>query len=51
VLKARYYEFCDNDYDPDGIASLFIGNGVWGGGFMGRFDRTRGATWTTPDTA
>jgi hypothetical protein len=38
VLKARYCEFCDNDYDPDGIASLFIETGVWDGGFMGRFE-------------
>ena len=41
VLKARYCEFCDNDYDPDGIASLFIETGVWDGGFMGRFEGAR----------
>ena len=38
VLKARYCEHCDNAYDPDGIASLFTADGVWDGGFMGRFE-------------
>lgn len=38
VLKGRYCEFCDNQYDPDGIASLFVVGGVWDGGFMGRFE-------------
>ena len=38
VLKAHYCEHCDNQYDPDGIASLFIEQGVWDGGFMGRFE-------------
>ena len=37
-LKAKYCEFCDNSYDPEGIASLFIQSGVWDGGFMGRFE-------------
>ena len=37
ALKARYCEHCDNAYDPDGIASSFIAEGVWDGGFMGRF--------------
>ena len=31
-LKARYCAFCDDDYDPDGIASLFTENGTWDGG-------------------
>lgn len=35
-LKARYCEYCDRQYDPDGIASLFIENGVWDGEQFGR---------------
>ena len=31
-LKARYCAFCDDGYDPDGIASLFVEDGVWEGG-------------------
>ncbi len=31
-LKARYCGYCDNDYDPDGLASLFVEDGVWDGG-------------------
>ena len=38
VLKARYCAACDADYDPDGIADLFVEEGVWDGGFMGRFE-------------
>lgn len=38
ILKGRYCEHCDNGYDPDGIASLFTSDGVWDGGFMGRFE-------------
>jgi SnoaL-like domain len=29
LLKYRYAAFCDDGYDPDGIASLFIENGRW----------------------
>jgi uncharacterized protein (TIGR02246 family) len=35
-LKARYCEYCDDNYDPDGIASLFIEDGVWDGERFGR---------------
>ena len=28
-LKYRYANYCDNGYDPEGIASLFIPDGVW----------------------
>ena len=35
-LKYRYCEFCDNDYDPDGIASLFADDAVRDGGASGR---------------
>ena len=38
VLKAEYCAYCDDHYDPDGIASLFVEHGVWDGGFMGRFE-------------
>ncbi len=38
-LKARYAEYCDNQYDPDGIASLFVEDGVWDGGpGFGRYE-------------
>ncbi|MBV8360284.1 MAG: nuclear transport factor 2 family protein, partial [Deltaproteobacteria bacterium] len=28
-LKARYCAFCDDNYNPQGIASLFTEDGVW----------------------
>lgn len=28
-LKAQYAQYCDDSYDPDGIASLFTEDGVW----------------------
>lgn len=31
-LKARYCAYCDAQYDPDGLASLFVEDGVWDGG-------------------
>jgi len=31
-LKARYCALCDKDYDPDGLAELFVDDGVWDGG-------------------
>ncbi len=31
-LKARYCAYCDQQYDPDGLASLFVEDGVWDGG-------------------
>ncbi len=31
-LKHRYCAYCDEQYDPDGIASLFTEDGVWDGG-------------------
>lgn len=33
-LKARYCRFCDSGYDPDGIATLFVEDGVWDGGAL-----------------
>jgi ketosteroid isomerase-like protein len=38
-LKARYCAYCDDDYDADGLASLFTEDAVWdGGGTFGRAD-------------
>ncbi len=31
-LKARYCAFCDQQYDPDGLAGLFVEDGIWDGG-------------------
>ena len=31
-LKAQYCAYCDNQYDPDGLASLFVENAIWDGG-------------------
>ncbi len=41
-LKARYAAFCDDGYDADGIASLFVPDGVWDGGPLGRCEGTEG---------
>jgi SnoaL-like domain len=35
-LKARYCGYCDNGYEPDGIASLFTEEAVWDGGVFGK---------------
>ena len=35
-LKHRYCAFCDEQYDPDGIASLFTEDGIWDGAAFGR---------------
>ena len=37
-LKARYCAFADQDYDPDGIAGLFVTDGIWDGGPFGRHE-------------
>jgi ketosteroid isomerase-like protein len=37
-LKARYCAYCDDGYDPDGLASLFTEDAVWDGGQLGRFE-------------
>ena len=36
ALKAKYCALCDADYDPDGLAALFLPDGVWDGGPFGR---------------
>ena len=35
-LKARYCAYCDDGYDPDGIANLFTEDGIWDGQSFGR---------------
>jgi len=37
-LKARYAGLCDDDYNPDGIADLFVDDAVWESGPLGRFE-------------
>ena len=37
AMKGRYARFCDDQYDPEGIASLFVENGVWDGGSFGTY--------------
>ena len=37
-LKARYAELCDDDYNPDGIAALFVDDAVWESGPLGRLE-------------
>lgn len=38
-LKATYAEYCDKGYNPDGIAGLFVEDGVWDGGpGFGRYE-------------
>ncbi|MFT4564486.1 MAG: hypothetical protein ACI9BW_004253 [Gammaproteobacteria bacterium] len=41
-LKHRYCAYCDEQYDPDGIASLFTPDGVWEGGSFGRAEGREG---------
>jgi limonene-1,2-epoxide hydrolase len=36
LLKARYCAHCDNNYDAEGIASLFTEDAVWDGGGLGK---------------
>lgn len=36
-LKARYCAYCDDQYDPDGIAGLFAEDGTWDGESFGRY--------------
>ena len=42
-LKARYARACDNGYDPEALAGLFVPDGVWDGGeLFGRAEGTEG---------
>jgi len=36
-LKHRYCAYCDDNYNPDGIADLFVEDAVWDGGDFGRY--------------
>lgn len=40
ALKMRYSRYCDNGYEPEGLASLFAPDGVWDGGSL--FGRCEG---------
>ena len=37
-LKARYAELCDDNYNPERIAALFVEDAVWESGSLGRFE-------------
>ena len=36
-LKAEYATICDEGYDPDRIAALFVEDGTWSGGSYGTY--------------
>ena len=36
VLKRRYCAYCDDNYDVDGIVSLFTEDAIWDGGIRGK---------------
>ncbi len=42
ILKLRYARYCDDNYDPDGIASCFTADGVWDGGLFGHAETQEG---------
>jgi hypothetical protein len=31
-LKATYCDYCDSNYDPEGLSNLFVEDGIWDGG-------------------
>lgn len=35
ILKLKYARHCDDNYNPEGIASCFTENGIWDGGPLG----------------
>ncbi len=35
VLKLRYAQYCDDGYNPKGIGSCFVADGIWDGGPLG----------------
>ena len=37
-LKARYAAYCDDNYNPDKIAELFVEDATWESGSLGRFE-------------
>ena len=36
-LKARYAAYCDDNYNADKIAELFVEDAVWESGTLGKF--------------
>src|SRR5262249_60271154 len=38
-LKARYAAYCDDQYNPEGLAALFTEDAVWESQGLGRFER------------
>src|ERR1700750_1486422 len=38
ALKARYCALCDADYEPDGLAALFLPDAVWESETFGRYE-------------
>lgn len=42
ILKRRYARFCDDNYNPDGIAACFTEDGVWDGGALGYAEKRSG---------
>ena len=36
-LKERYAALCDNDYDPDGLAALFVEDAKWESNLVGSY--------------
>ena len=38
LLKSRYAEYCNNDYNPDQLASLFTEDAIWDGGALGKIE-------------
>jgi hypothetical protein len=36
ILKARYCAICDDDHNPEKIASVFAEDGIWEGGDFGK---------------
>ena len=37
-LKARYAMACDDSYDPEALAAMFVENAIWDGGEFGRYE-------------
>jgi SnoaL-like domain len=37
-LKYQYCAYCDDNYNADGIASLFTEDAIWDGGTFGRYE-------------
>ena len=42
LLKRRYCAYCDDNYDVDGLASLFTEDAVWDGGIRGKAEGREG---------